>query len=107
MFYILPSGPYISDRYESEQAVTMAGEPVSVVILGGSITCGGDTRELGEVWWYRVFNWINATYPHEDHTYHNLCKSATPTMVAGACLQNELPKAIDLILVEVSSYLIS
>lgn len=89
--------------FNAYKLCAMAGESVSVVILDGSITCGGDTRVIEEQWSYRVFMWIKETFPHEDHTYLNMCKSATPSMVTGACLGNYLPENIDLILIEVTS----
>ena len=76
-----------------------------MVVLGGSITCGGDTRHLEEQWPYRVFMWINSAFPHADHTFSNLCKSATPSMVVAACLQSSLPKEVDFVLMEVRSCL--
>ena len=73
-----------------------------MVVTGGSITCGADTRALDEQWSYRVFLWINATFPHSNHTYLNLCKPATPSMVVGACLT--MPDHVDLVLMEVTLF---
>ena len=70
--------------------------------MGGSITCGGNTRVLEEQWSYRVFLWVNATFPHANHTYLNSCKPATPSMVIGACLT--VPDHVDLILMEVALF---
>ena len=46
--------------------------------------------------------WINATYPHVNHTYTNACRPATPSMVIAACLDSYLSTDPDLILLEVS-----
>ena len=73
---------------------------MTVVAMGGSITCGGETRTLEEQWSYRVFLWVNETFPHANHTYLNQCKPATPSMVVGACLT--VPDHVDLILLEVT-----
>ena len=78
-----------------------AGQPVSVVAMGGSITCGGNTRSEDEHWSYRVFQWINSTFPHANHTYLNSCKPATPSFVVGACLRDYIPDQVDLVLFEV------
>lgn len=69
--------------------------------MGGSITCGGNTRSEDEQWSYRVFHWINSTFPHTNHTYLNSCKPATPSMVVGACLRDYIPDQVDLVLFEV------
>ena len=49
--------------------------------------------------------WINATFPHANHTYLNRCRPATPSMMIGACLEVYLPHdlAVDLVLLEVST----
>ena len=82
--------------------VIVTGQPVSVVAMGGSITCGGETRALEEQWSYRVFLWVNETFPNVNHSYLNLCKPAAPSMVVGACLT--VPDHIDLILMEVAPF---
>ena len=82
-----------------------SGQPVTIVAMGGSITCGGETRALEEQWSYRVFLWINETFPHANPTYVNQCKPATPSMVVGACLT--VPDHIDLVLMEVGPSLAS
>ena len=81
------------------------GKPITMVALGGSITCGADTRRLEQQWTYLVFMWINATFPHANHTYLNRCRPATPSMMIGACLEVYLPHdlAVDLVLLEVST----
>ena len=79
----------------------VAGKPITIVVLGGSITCGGNTRVEEEMWSYRVFMWINATYPHVNHTYMNSAKPATPSMVIAGCLDAYVPEDVDLVLLEV------
>ena len=78
---------------------------MKVVVLGGSISCGGDTWYYEQQWATRVFNWINATFPSSRHTFQNSCKGATPSMLIAACLDQHVPAGTDLILVEVSEAL--
>ena len=73
-----------------------------MVALGGSITCGADTFYLEQQWSYQVFMWVNATFPHANHTYLNRCRAGTPSMVVGACLDSYVPEKVDLIIIEVS-----
>ena len=73
-----------------------------MLVLGGSIACGGDTRRLEQQWTYQIFQWFNATFPHAKHTYLNNCKPATPSMVIAACLDQYIPEKVDYIILEVS-----
>ena len=51
---------------------------------------------------HSVFLFINETWPHANHTFHNSCKPATPSMLIDACLDSYVPEKVDLVLVEVS-----
>ena len=76
-----------------------------MLVLGGSIACGGDTRRLEQQWTWHIFLWINSTFPPKsgEHSYTNSCKPATPSMVVAACLDNYIPEKVDYIIIEVSS----
>lgn len=74
-----------------------------MVAMGGSITCGADTSRLEQQYTWLVFAWINATFPHANHTYLNRCRPATQSMLIGACLSLYIPpEPVDLVLLEVS-----
>ena len=80
-----------------------SGKPITMVVLGGSISCGSDTSRLEQQWNYQVFLWFNATFPHANHMYVNRCRPATQSTLIGACLDSYLPPGpIDLVLLEVS-----
>ena len=82
--------------------MVLPGQAINVLVLGGSITCGGETLNIQESWSYLVYKWIQATWPMANHTYSNHCKPATPSMVVAACLDSYyIPENIDLILFEV------
>ncbi len=76
-------------------AYVIAGEPITMVALGGSITCGAGGRDVPS-YIEQVFQWINATFPHPEHTFINSCKVCRllhlcpptfPTMSCMKCTQ--------------------
>ncbi len=75
---------------------------MNIVVLGGSISCGGDTAYYEQQWAVRVFNWINATFPSSRTTFQNSCKGGTPSMLIAACIKQHVPDDADLVLIEVS-----
>ena len=78
-----------------------AGSPIKVVVIGGSITCGGNTYTEDQRWINQVFQWINSTWPHPEHTLINACKPATPSMLFSFCMHQSVPDDTDLLLMEV------
>ena len=79
----------------------LAGNPVKVVVIGGSITCGGNTYTEDQRWINQVFQWINATWPHPEHKLTNACKPATPSMLFSFCMHQSVPDDTDLLFMEV------
>jgi hypothetical protein len=56
-----------------------AGEPITVAAIGGSVSFGHGLYDAGfkqekegpgNLHW-RIFNWINAQFPHKDHKFVN------------------------------------
>ena len=78
-----------------------AGNPIKVVVIGGSITCGGNTYTEDQRWINQVFQWINATWPHPEHKLTNACKPATPSMLFSFCMHQSVPDDTDLLFMEV------
>ena len=74
-----------------------------MVVIGGSITCGGNTYTEDQRWINQVFQWINATWPHPEHKLTNACKPATPSMLFSFCMHQSVPDDTDLLFMEVSS----
>ncbi|DBA66272.1 TPA: hypothetical protein ACH3X2_002527 [Trebouxia sp. C0005] len=77
-----------------------AGQPINIVVIGGSITCGGNTNTPQQIWVNLVFDWLNATWPHPGHKFRNSCKPATPSMLFSFCLHNSVPDDTDLLFME-------
>ena len=46
-----------------------AGQPITMVALGGSVTSGTGTFKLENTWVHRVFSWVQRVFPHEQHRY--------------------------------------
>ncbi len=78
--------------YIINNTYVIAGEPITMVALGGSITCGQGGRDVPS-YIEQVFQWINATFPHPGHTFINSCKvwrllpHCPPTYAACKCTQ--------------------
>ena len=84
-----------------------AGEPVTLSVLGGSISAGSTlgvhNRRGSWLWHGRLFNWFNSTWPAAPgatHTHFNgAVPASTPAYVDG-CLAFHLPTTADLIFIE-------
>ena len=52
-----------------------AGQPVTKVVLGGSVTAGVGVIDQRNSWVARLFEWISTTFPHVHHKLLNqACK---------------------------------
>jgi hypothetical protein len=81
-----------------------AGEPITVVVLGGSITAGGDVyHPRGDVdsFFGQLVQWINITFPHKDHKFHNGGIPATGSSFFSICTDvSVLYTDVDIVLLE-------
>ncbi|KAM0791280.1 hypothetical protein ACM66B_005754 [Microbotryomycetes sp. NB124-2] len=88
----------------------MAGLPVTIGVLGGSISsCHGlDTTQahpLGNPigpngYPHRVFTWLNDVFPHPANELTNGALRRTGTSYFGFCSDMHLPDRVDLVIVE-------
>jgi hypothetical protein len=81
-----------------------AGRPVTLAVLGGSISAGSTLgvhhRNGAWLWHGRLFQWINRTWPHAGHRWFNgAVPASTPAYIDG-CLDFHLPRSADLVLIE-------
>jgi hypothetical protein len=85
-------------------ALCFAGEPITVVVLGGSITAGGDVyHPRGDVdsFFGQLVQWINTTFPHKDHKFHNGGIPATGSSFFSICTDvSVLYTDVDIVLLE-------
>ena len=86
------------------RGLTSVGEPVKIAALGGSVTVGHNVQNKQTAWLYRVFDWINTTFPHPEHQFINKAIPAVTSAYIAPCVLNLLPDDLDLILL-VSSLL--
>ncbi|GFZ51499.1 hypothetical protein JCM24511_09266 [Saitozyma sp. JCM 24511] len=81
-------------------AKLLEGQPVSLAILGGSVTVGHSLVEGESTWGQILFDWINSTFPHPDHEWTNGAVPATGTDYFAACYDQHVPRNADLFVVE-------
>ncbi|KAI3428300.1 hypothetical protein D9Q98_006679 [Chlorella vulgaris] len=81
----------------------LAGKPIKVFALGGSITGGGGATipKLGYV--ERFFSFIQAAFPHEEHVMVNKAIAASTAFLYATCLQHHVPQDVDLVTLEFSA----
>eukprot|EP00884_Botryococcus_braunii_P016639 jgi/Botrbrau1/3659/Bobra.0204s0049.1 len=82
----------------------LSGHPIKVVVLGGSIMGGGEVyvlRQPTDSFVGQIFTWINETFPHPDHKFHNGALPATGSAFIAICLSHHLPyDDVDLVIME-------
>lgn len=81
----------------------LAGEAVSVVTLGGSVTQGIGAPN-GRSYSHRLFEWVNTTFPTppgaKPHAFTNRGIGGTTSGLFGLCAKTMVPEDADLIIVE-------
>ncbi|KAI7842797.1 hypothetical protein COHA_003543 [Chlorella ohadii] len=81
-------------------AKLLAGQPVSLVAIGGSVTSMGGREPDGESYIARVFQYINTTFPHRQHRMYNEGVPATSSETFEPCVESIVPQDADLVVVE-------
>ncbi len=75
-----------------------------MVVLGGSIMCGGDVyepRRATDGFVGQLFAWINETFPHPGHRLHNGCVPGAGSTFVSVCLKSRLVfDEVDLVIME-------
>lgn len=81
-----------------------AGDPITVVVLGGSVTEGGDVYRMRahlDTYFGQFVSWINKTFPHPDHKFHNGALSATGSAFFSVCTDDRVKHTdVDLAILE-------
>ncbi|KAL4437433.1 hypothetical protein ABPG75_004572 [Micractinium tetrahymenae] len=90
-------------RLQAVAAKLLAGKPIKVVTLGGSVTQGSGASDAASTSYAaRLFQFINAAFPHRDHTLLNRGRGGGSSADLAACLEHILPADADLITLEFS-----
>mmetsp|Transcript_20365 Transcript_20365/g.61368 ORF Transcript_20365/g.61368 Transcript_20365/m.61368 type:complete len:555 (-) Transcript_20365:1448-3112(-) len=76
------------------------GEPINVVVVGGSITAGHGATPQYFNFGARFFHWMNDTFPHVGHTFNNGALSGTKSIYMSMCVKGHVPDFADVVLVE-------
>ena len=82
-----------------------SGRPVSVAVVGGSISAGATYTTLrGDKasWlWHRLFfDWLNSTFPNGAHVHFNGALPASTPGYVESCVTLHVPVAADIVFVE-------
>ncbi len=78
-------------RAQAVAAKLLAGQPVHVAVVGGSVTWGQGAIYGGN-FGVRFFNWINATWPSPHHRFTNAAKPAVTSSLYAICGGSMVPQ---------------
>lgn len=94
------SGFDTPDQSQYPELVGFAGEPITAVALGGSISAGHGVKDPGNGWVARIFTWISETFPNTEHKLLNRAIPATTSGYVSACVPDLVPEDADLVILE-------
>ena len=94
----------IGDKSVDTKSVStrFAGQPITAVLLGGSITAGTGLTALENSWGSRFFHWVQATFPHQQHRLVNEAMPAVSSAYIAPCVEALVPGNTDLVIMEFS-----
>lgn len=85
----------------------LAGKPVSIGVIGGSISWGHAVNRGVEDWFSVLSGWVNATFPQSRVTARNGCVPATLSEYVSMCLKQFVNDDVDVVFVEVRGVLVT
>ncbi|KAL4427673.1 hypothetical protein ABPG75_001762 [Micractinium tetrahymenae] len=89
-------------RARRAMAKLLAGQPISIAFVSGSITEGKGASQLGKNDYVaRALSWLNGTFPGKPHRLLNAGHSAVPSSYFSLCVSKEVPDDVDVVFVEV------
>ena len=83
-------------------SICCAGQPITAVLLGGSITAGTGLTRLENSWGSQFFHWIQTTFPHPQHRLVNEAMPAVSSSYIAPCVEALVPGNTDLVIMEFS-----
>lgn len=89
-------------RMEALAAKLMAGRPIKIFTLGGSVTKGQGASSPEAAYPSRLFEFLNANFPHKGHQLINKGVGATSSGIFAACAEQMVSDDADLIIVELT-----
>ncbi|PSC68178.1 Acyl-coenzyme A thioesterase THEM4 isoform A [Micractinium conductrix] len=91
------------ERLQAVAAKLMAGKPIKVFTLGASVTRGIGTTDRRYSYASRLFEWIQAAFPHKDHVFVNRGIGGTSSAIYSVCAEHMVQEDADLIVLEFSA----
>ncbi|KAL4427737.1 hypothetical protein ABPG75_001826 [Micractinium tetrahymenae] len=91
------------DRARARRAFAklLRGEPITAILLGGSVTFGQGASQRGVTdYASRVLAWINATFPHPGHRLINSGVGGAISSYFALCTEWHAPSDSDLVFLE-------
>ncbi|KAI7839277.1 hypothetical protein COHA_006975 [Chlorella ohadii] len=87
-------------RMERVAAALMAGQPITAVTIGGSVARGAGSTRPERAFPAMFFSFLNATFPHPQHTFLNKAIGGTTSGIFATCAEKLVPPETDLVVVE-------
>jgi lysophospholipase L1-like esterase len=81
-------------------AKLLAGQPIKVATLGGSVTRGTGASRPAHTYASRFFQLLNASFPHRDHVFRNSGLGATTSPIFAGCTDQLVPPDVDMVVLE-------
>lgn len=81
----------------------LAGQPVTVVALGGSVTYGHGVDDASQAYPALFFAFLNASFPNREHVLLNRGLPGATSQVTAPCVHSMVPPTADLVIVEFST----
>ena len=78
------------------------GQPITMVVVGGSVSSGSGIQHRTNVWVTRLFDWVSLSFPQAEHKLINLAMPATSSSYYSPCILDMLPFDVDLVVLEYS-----
>jgi hypothetical protein len=81
-------------------AKLLAGQPISIVSIGGSVTYEGGPEPNGESYIAGIFQYINTSFPHRQHKMQNEGMPSWGSENFEPCVESFVPEDADLVVAE-------
>ncbi|PRW56718.1 hypothetical protein C2E21_4783 [Chlorella sorokiniana] len=87
-------------RVERLAAALMAGQPITAVVIGGSVSRGAGSTRPDRAFPAMFFSFLNASFPHPQHAFLNKAIGGTTSGIFATCAEKLVPPETDLVVVE-------
>ncbi|KAL4421416.1 hypothetical protein ABPG75_010707 [Micractinium tetrahymenae] len=88
------------ERLQRVAAKLLAGKPIKVFTLGASVTRGIGATKPGRSYPQRLFQFLNASFPHSGHEFYNRGIGGTSSGVYAVCAEQMVHEDGDIVILE-------